>query len=236
MSKAVVILLGAVVLGLIAGIVGEHRARLRLDAELQSLRAEVLELTAQLAALRQERAPSSATPASAPPSSSDASFAELQRLRTELNELRERLTPLERSAAAVSNRLAEASGENIPFIYPDSTKRKDYAFAGYAAPASAFQSMLWAITQSDPRTYHASLAGRMAELFAKQIEELPPGVMPGGFKNGAMYRASGFRVLEETPLSEDETRLKVFLEGRQNLVLKVVMKKVGGEWKMERNE
>ena len=60
--------------------------------------------------------------------------------------------------------------------------------------------------------------------------------MPGGYKNGALFRAAGYRVLEETPLSDDETRLKVFLEGRQNMALKLVFKKVNGEWKLARTE
>jgi hypothetical protein len=118
----------------------------------------------------------------------------------------------------------------------DSTKRKEYAFSGYAAPQAAFQSMLWAITQSDARVYRESLGGEMATMFAEQYKDMPEGVMPGGFKNGLMYKAAGFRVLEETPISDDETRLKVFLEGRQNIVLKPVFKKIGSEWKHIRNE
>ena len=79
------------------------------------------------------------------------------------------------------------------------------------------------------------ITGLLAEMFARQTKDLPEGEMPGGFKNGTMYRASGFRVLEEAPLSYDEARPKVFLEGRQSLVLKVAMKKVSSEWKTVRN-
>jgi hypothetical protein len=96
--------------------------------------------------------------------------------------------------------------------------------------------MFWALSQSDPRAYQASITSQTAEMFADAIKDLPEGVMPGGYKNGAVYGASGYRVLEETAISEDESRLKVFLEGRQNLVLKLVFKKVGDEWKLARNE
>jgi hypothetical protein len=58
--------------------------------------------------------------------------------------------------------------------------------------------------------------------------------MPGGFKNGQMYRATGFRLLEQTAIAEDEVRTKIFLEG-QNQVLKLVFKRVGGEWKWSSN-
>jgi hypothetical protein len=42
-------------------------------------------------------------------------------------------------------------------------------------------------------------------------------------------------VLEETPLSDEQLRLKVFLEGSR-IVIKPVFRKEGGEWKWERNE
>jgi len=121
-------------------------------------------------------------------------------------------------------------------VYPDSRRKKDYAFAGYAAPQSSLQSLLWAITQSDPKAFQASLAAEMASAFASQFQDLPEGVMPGGFKNGSMYQASGYRVLEETPLPNDEVRVKVFLEGKPKVTVKLVFKKVGDQWKWARNE
>ena len=123
-----------------------------------------------------------------------------------------------------------------PFIYPDSKRKKDYIFSGYTAPQSALQSVLWALTQSDARAFKASLAPEMVAAFASQFQDLPEGVMPGGFRNGAMYQAAGFRVLEETAISNDETQLKVFLEGKPKIAIKLIFKKIGDEWKWARNE
>jgi hypothetical protein len=95
--------------------------------------------------------------------------------------------------------------------------------------------VLWAITQSDTKAFQAGLAGDMADAFARQFQDLPEGVMPGGFKNGAMFKASGYRVLEEAAISEEELRLKVFLEGAR-IVIKPVFRKIGEEWKWARNE
>jgi hypothetical protein len=128
-----------------------------------------------------------------------------------------------------------AKGADVPFIYADATRRRDYTFSGYTTPQSALQSVLWAITQMDAKAFQASLTGEVAAGFTSQFKDLPEGVMPGGFKNGAMFKASGFRILEETLLSEKELRLKVFLEGTR-LVIKPVFRKVGGEWKWAWNE
>jgi hypothetical protein len=156
-------------------------------------------------------------------------------MRSEMNELQTRLAELGQATASLSNQLATARGDNIPFVYADATKRKDYIQAGYLTPQSAFQTLLWSISKLDAKAFQASLTGTMESVFARDFQELPEGVMPGGFRNGAMYKASGFRVLEETPLSADETRVKVFLEGARTTVTPV-FKRVNGEWKWSRNE
>lgn len=230
------VILAAGILALLAG-VGfflERQARERLGREVAELRLQLSDLKTlhQGLAERLDQAPQS-VPESLP---TGIDLAELTRLRSEVARLRDQLMQLERTGEAPSNQLAAARGETAPFIYPDSTRRKDYVFSGYTAPQSALQSLLWAITQSDVNAYRASLSPAMAQQFSEQYKDMPEGVMPGGFKNGMMYKASGFRVLEETPISDDETRLKVFLEGRQNIVLKLVFKKIDGEWKHARNE
>jgi len=237
-SKTKAILFGAILLGIGTVLVQEHRARTELSHDSRSLKAELQELTREVAALREERSgPSASRVQSATTSAAgEDQAAELARLRSELNQLREKTVQLEASTAAMSNIIASARGANAPFVYADSIRRKDYAFSGYGAPHSALQSMFWALSQADPRTYQASVTSETAEMFAAALKDFPEGVMPGGYKNGALYQASGYRVLEETPISNDETRLKVFLEGRQNLVLKLVFKRVGDEWKLARTE
>ena len=214
----------------------EHQSRTKLKQEILSLKRDVQQLAGDVASLHQDyRSSLHATieaPAAAP---SDSQREELTRLRAEIGQLRQQVLALEQGHAAVSNQIASATGGNEPFVYPDSTRRKDYTFSGYAAPQSALQTLFWALTQADPKAFQASLTGDMATAFGQQVQELPDGVMPGGYKNGAMYKASGFRVLEEMPLGEDEMRLKVFLE-RSKIIIKPIFKKVGTEWKWARNE
>lgn len=222
------------VLGMGVGLVLERQARTRLDGALASLQAEVQRLSEAFAAQQQEIARRDVSGAQSTPPP-HGQLPELKPPAAELARLRDRITELESANAAVSNQLAAASGASIPFVYSDSVKRKDYAFSGYDAPQSALHSMLWALSQSDPRAYQASVTDETADAFASAVKDLPEGVMPGGYKNGALFRASGFRILEETSVSDSETRLKVFLEGR-HLVLKLVFRKVDREWKMARTE
>jgi hypothetical protein len=198
---------------------------------LHSLQAEMQELRAQVAELEQSQQRSITLPQVSAEKKDDT--VELTRLRTEVAQLRDALAHLERAGAAISNEIATARGANIPFVYPDSTKRTDYVFTGYSTPQYGFQSVLWAIRQTDARTFLQSLTGLMAETFAPEFKDLPGGVMPGGFRNGDMFQATGFRVIEESPVSDDEMLLKVFLEG-SNVMIKPVFKRVGGEWKWAR--
>jgi hypothetical protein len=227
------IAVAAIFLSLFAGLLMEHRSRSALNKEMLSLKSELARLEERMTASQPEReavsepSPSVTIPADRP--------QELLGLRATVNELRQKLSDLEQANATVSNQMASARGPEVPLIYPDAKKRKDYVFAGYSVPERAFQSVLWAITQSDAKTFQASITGDMAAGFASSFQDLPDGVMPGGFRNGEMFKASGYRVLEEAPLSDDEFVLKVFLEGSR-MVIKPVFKKVDGEWKWARNE
>lgn len=233
MNKPTSVVIIAIVTGLVTALVFERQARTSLNQELRSLGLQVQELAGQVTALQQERERALPPPGLAAVNADE--MAELARLRAEVRQLRESLAQLELANAGLSNQVAIARGTDVPFVYPDATKRKDYALAGYSTPQSALQSVLWAITQMDGKAFQGSLTGTMAEGFAPQFQELPEGVMPGGFRNGAMFKASGFRVLEEKPLSDAELVLKVFLEGSR-VVIKPVFRKDNGEWKWARNE
>lgn len=231
MSRLTVIAVSALVITLITGLISEHQARTALSEDLASVKAEAQRLAQQVAVLQREQ---SRTGERRQFASAGEQSPELARLRALIGELHGRLSELERASAAFSNAMAAAKPADVPFVYPDATRRADYAFKGYHTPQAALQSVLWTITQLDARTHQASLTGPMADTFATAIEDLPEGVMPGGYKNGAMYRATGYRILEETPLSDEELLLKVFLEGAQ-IVIKPVFKLVDGEWKWARN-
>src|ERR1041385_1169120 len=206
----------------------ERNARVSMEETLRSIQSQVQELAGQVAQLREEQQRSSAPPQAT--AEKEDLTAKVAGLGGEVTQLREALAQVQRASAAISNEIATARGANIPFVYPDSTKRADYVFAGYSTPQSSCRSVLWAIRQTDAKIFLQSLTGTVAEGFAKQFQDLPEGVMPGGFRNGAMFKATGFRVIEESSVSDDEMRLKVFLEGSR-IIIQPVFKRVVGEWK-----
>src|SRR5262245_21400351 len=233
MRRSVLLVFVFVLLALVTVIWREHHARATMQERLHLMHVQAEDLAWQVATLQQQQQRLVASPRTTAPNQDDT--AQLAELRREVAQLRETLMQVERASAAISNEVAMARGANIPFVYPDCTKRADYAFTGYSTPQSSLQSVLWAIRQTDAKMFLQSLTGTVAEVFAKQFEDLPDGVMPGGFRNGAMFKATGFRVVEETPISDDEMRLKVFLEGSR-IMIQPVFKRDGTEWKWARNE
>jgi hypothetical protein len=215
--------------GVVVVIFLEERALRSVCIELADTKTELAKTTGDLASLRQEFADLRAQglQRTGAPSSGQDFTRDIAKLRAEISELRGRAHELEQSKPGPK--------EPEPLIYADSVRREDYKFGGFDSPQGAFQSQLWAIHTLDPKAYLASLApGPVLDMFTKQFANLPDGVMPGGFKNGSMYRATGFRVVEETAVSENEVRLKVFLEG-QNMTLQPILKKIGNEWKWSGN-
>jgi hypothetical protein len=233
MKRLIPLVFLVITLLLLIAVIREHRASRRLQEAFDSVQLRMQELAEQVTALQQEQQRAIVLPGTSAGIGEDK--AELARLHGAIARLQERLAQLERVNAGISNDIAAARGANIPFVYPDSTKRADYAFTGYSTPQSAIQSVLWSINKGDAKAFLESVTGTVAEAFATQFQDLPEGVMPGGFRNGAMFKATGFRVVEETPTSEDEIRLKVFLEGSRTMI-QPVFRRVGGEWKWSRNE
>ena len=233
MKKPAIFVILIVAALLVTAVIREHQANVSLKGAVGMLQTRMQELTEQVVALQNEKQRAVVLPATSMEKTDDRD--EWGRLRGEVARLQERLAGVERANAGISNEIAVARGANIPFVYPDSTKRKDYAFTGYATPQSGFQSALWAITQMDAKAFLSSVTGQNAEMWAEELKDLPDGVMPGGFRNGAMFKATGFRIVEETPASQDEVHLKVFLEGSR-ITIKPVLQRVGGEWKWARND
>lgn len=233
MKNPALLIISIIALVLLLLLIVEHQAKVSLQADIASLKARTLELGDQLELLHRRQSQYESRPATTVIQADDS--GELARLRTEIDRLEKHLATVEKTGLVISNELATARGANIPFVYADSTARKNYAFSGYATPQSGFQSVLWSITQMDAKSFLGSLAGHNVEFWTKEFQAMPDGVMPGGFRNGAMFRATGFRVVEETPLSQDEVRLKVFLEGAR-ITIQPVLQRVGAEWKWSRNE
>lgn len=205
----------------------DHWARGQTEARISALSRIANENTERLSVIEQEikRLSESSRRESVGAASEDGvNRREVLKLSGNITELRRRTSELEESRTTTNRPPPQ-------LIYADSTPRSEYKAAGYDSPRAAVESKLWAIRQLDPKAYLESLApGPDLEMFQKQFSELPEGVMPGGFKNGSMYQATGFRVMEDLAVSDEERHIKLFLEG-ENITLTAIVKKFGSEWK-----
>lgn len=227
MRKFALILLALVIALLIAAIWNEHIRFASFQAENHQRIAKVEE---DVRALHSDLEALSKSPKTA--ASKDVS--DLPGIRGAIAELRRRAEDLEKKPLATAANTNTPPKEAESYVYPDSTLRKNYTFAGFTSPATATESVLFSISKLDRKSFETTVTDDMAKVWQTAFEDLPPDVMPGGFKNGSMYRATGFKVLEETPVSDTEMKLKIFLEG-QNQILKMVFKKVGNDWKWSAN-
>jgi hypothetical protein len=106
------------------------------------------------------------------------------------------------------------------------------AFKGYASPHDALQSSLWAANKGDVKALLASATGEMQ----KQMEEEIKGMSETEVSIRAMDGVTGMRsvrVVNREAQGDVTVVLTVEFESRTDIQTeKVVMKKVGNEWKL----
>ncbi len=166
-----------------------------------------------------------------------AEVQEVHKLRNEVSQLRAQKNELERvraenqrlkTAPQLRDTSAAQAGQAQDYF-----AKQDWTFAGYATPEAALQSSLWAMREGDLRTLQASTT---AEGWAR---------IAGEQSNGAEARiaeeiqrkvrdSGGFRVLDRKALADDEILLRVHADG-ETADQNIVVKRVAGEWKVERS-
>jgi hypothetical protein len=173
-----------------------------------------------------------------------ANLAELLKLRGQIGLLRQNLveatnlvTRNKRLAMAVANLpptqnpAALPEGQTVLVHW----QRDQLGFAGYASPAAALESTLWAMAQADTNTLVNSVTpeirskmlreewyqhGTSAEELAASAHSIADSLQP----------ANGFSVLGQRPVPPDQVVLEVFFDGEGH-TRKFAMKQVGAEWK-----
>ncbi len=237
------ILMVAVAASVAAPVALRHRAQAewREKAALQQERAGQLE-----AALAENRRLSDlVAQARSSPAASSGELRELLRLRGEIGRLRQAVSEMEKLKATNQWLLTVAGtlpgqpgaspppeGETVEAYWP----KAQLVAAGYADPASALRTALWAMTRGDAGSLamsvtpearasmerqdwleHKSAAEEMAERGRWIAESLGP--------------ISGFYVVGQQLTAEDRAIVDVHFEG-EGKARKFEMKKVGSEWKL----
>jgi hypothetical protein len=185
-------------------VLGESNSNLergKLNAEVEQLRAQLKDLPRLRGELQQLR----------------NSTNELAKLRDENRQLKSRAGA---PAPATSSSTAQAT----------SYKKENWAFAGYATPDSALQSVVWGMSQGDLKTVLAGASPEFQAMLAKEWENKTEAqIAEEGRKE--MEKTTGFRILDRKTVSDDEVVLDMFIEG-ENHHEKMSMKRYGSEWKL----
>jgi RNA polymerase sigma factor (sigma-70 family) len=206
----------------------QHRTQASLREEISRLRQQLDSAVPAVAA--NQILPTADT--NAPTMSADE-FKELLKLRGEVGLLREQAReqktansrgPTDQSAAPQMSTGGSklASRSFVP--------RSELAFAGYASPEAALESVLWAENQTNVVSYLASLVPDAQQSEQDRLQkEFINGVAQPFFRTGNLV--TGFQLLETNRISDDEIALTFFMGGRGGTI-KLPAKRIGDEWKM----
>jgi len=232
MSKMKVGLISAVVVaGVVTPLVVQYQSQARLADENRALRLQLA---------RMEQPPATPQPV-APAAASDEQFRELLRLRGEVSQLRQQTNELEKAQrenrqlrASLSRAQQSTSPSNPEAPAGVDFPREAWAFAGYADPTAAFQSLIWSLSRGEVATGLASFtpehrAGREQNWANKSDAEISAGMIKD------MQNTKNFRILGQHPEGNDEVILQLQIDGEKtpDTVLKksARMKRIDGEWK-----
>jgi hypothetical protein len=197
------------------------------------LRQEIDSLRLQLEAAEQARAKPGEQPSATLP---EEQLRELLRLRGKAGLFRsqaEELAQLQqenrRLRAALASTPSAADGATNGFAARSPVSLADLAFAGYASPEAALESLLWSERETNLTAYMTGLLpDRQSDEQARLQRQSEQG--EGGLFFGEPGSVTGFQLLDSKPLSGDEVVLTFFVKGRE-LVMKKVAKRSGAEWK-----
>ena len=205
------------------------------------LREEILRLNTDLSALSAERDEANAARAREARDLQELKkqLTDYQRLRGEVRQLKTAASDaekLKRQLEQARQQPAERDVTTFPIdlansVNIDKFPRDSWTFAGYATPADALVSTVWAMKEGNPKTYFESCSAeeqqRMLKVWGNKSEE----EIAAKHKND-VAKISGIQILSRTQVSAEESQLQVFVQGVDR-VEKANLKKVGNDWKFD---
>ena len=144
---------------------------------------------------------------------------ELAQLQQENRRLRATLASPQSAADGATNGLAARGVVPLTAL----------AFAGYATPEAALESLLWSERETNLTAYMTSLLPNQQSLEQARLQSQSE-QGDGGLFFREPGSVTGFQFLDSQPVSEDEVALTFFVRGREQ-VMKTVAKRIGAEWK-----
>ena len=174
-------------------------------------------------------------------------FMELLKLRGEVGLLRQQTNGLQKLqeqnrqlqvALTSRNNSPNLQATNVPSktlplaVYP----KASWAFAGYATPEAAFQSMNWAASSGDLNTLLDGSTPDMQKQFAKQFLNKSENDSADEIKNH-INKNTEVSIVNEDVHSDSEVVLTVLGDAEgNNPPSKLVFQKIDGQWKYARED
>ena len=211
----------------------EARQAAHLRDQVQTFQQQQAPLSEQIARLQQERDQATnqlASVAGELAKTKDGN-AELLKLRGEVGALRQQNEESLRENQAL-RQAQSTTGKTPPDETPVRIAKESWAFAGYATPEAALQTVMWAQLKGDANMFLASLGPEARAEIQTALQRKPDSV-------AAMFSAvsdvKDFTVLKTVSLSPDQTLLRVRTsmgDGTEKITLTTV-KLVDGQWKVQ---
>lgn len=143
----------------------QHQAQVGLREENQTLSHRVDRLAAE-----NDRLSNLLAQAGSSQALSKDQLSELMKLRGEVGRLRERVKVLEKPRVAGAGRGSPNTQPRPETAKEDTIPKELWAFSGYATPETALQSVAWAMSKGDVKTFLASLSPETQTSYAQQFE------------------------------------------------------------------
>ena len=215
-----------------------HQARLRLAKENKALRQQL----SQLASLATENARLSnfVDRVSRAQSLPDEQLRELIRLRGEVGVLRLQSNELDklREENRQARSALESNLKSTSVTAAEATATADYwprdswAYAGYASPDAALQSSFWAANQGDMKTFMGGITGDILQKVQSDAEGKSE-IEISAKARAEVASLQAVRVLSREVQADDTVVLTAeFQEESNTHTAKLLMKKIGNEWKL----
>ncbi len=222
----------AAVVGLAIWVAFEHQRRTGLEREHQALQQQLAEMGDLVAS--NEQLSKLMAQSKSPRFMTDDQSRELLRLRGQAGVLRQQNRELE--TVREENRQAraglESSLRNPSAATADYWPKDSWAFKGFATADAALQSSLWAANNGDMKALLASATGEMQKMMAEDLK----GKSETEASIRMMDEVTGMksvRVVNREVQGDDTSVLTIGMDGRNGPeTQKLVMKKVGNEWKI----
>lgn len=109
--------------------------------------------------------------------------------------------------------------------------KENWAFAGYASPEAALQSIAWAMREGDTKAFLAAVTAEERERMEKEWGNKSEAEVSADARKGT-EKVKNIRILERKAISDDEVVLSIYAEGGDDHVQKMSMKRFGTEWKL----